>query len=71
MKTKSTYLQIYKQIEAPVTLHKHLTVYQSQSDMFHPSFEKIAKSYILLEKPKQSPLPHYTRANLACDILVI
>ena len=52
MKTKSTYLQSYKQIEAPGTLHKHLTVYQSQTDMFHPSFEKKAKSCILLEKLK-------------------
>ena len=46
MKTKSTYLQSYKQIEAPGTLHKHLTVYQSQSDIFHPSFDKTAKSYV-------------------------
>ena len=52
MKTKSTYLQSYKQIEAPGTLHKHLTVYQSQTDMFHPNFEKKAKSCILLEKLK-------------------
>ena len=52
MKTKSTYLQSYKQIEAPGTLHKHLTVYQSQSDIFHPSFEKTTKSCILLEKLK-------------------
>ena len=48
MKTKSTYLQSYKQIEAPGTLHKHLTVYQNQSDIFHPSFEKNSK----IEKPK-------------------
>ena len=52
MKTKSTYLQIYKQIDAPGTLYIYLTVYQSQNDMFHPSFEKISKSYILLEKSK-------------------
>ena len=71
MKTKSTYLQSYKQIEAPGTLHKHLTVYQSQSDIFHPSFEKTAQSCILFKKPKYSPLLHYTCANSAHDILVI
>ena len=40
MKTKSTYLQSYKQIEAPGTLQKHLTVYQNQSDIFHPVLKK-------------------------------
>ena len=71
LKTKSAYLQSYKQIEAPGTLHKHLTVYQSQSDIFHPSFDKTAKSCILLEKLKWSPLLYYTCANSAHDILVI
>ena len=49
MKTKSTYLQSYKQIEAPGTLHKHLTVYQSQSDIFHPSLKKQQNRAFCLE----------------------